>query len=102
MSGRDTLKKTVLRERINYFEKIPTWISCHFSSVERNEPHDFTKSNSVVGAFRTGTDVVGKYEEVFEFESSLAESDFGKVGLLLSRGVKSVLRPDARNMPPPT
>jgi hypothetical protein len=86
-----------------FFKNILTLISCHFSSVERNEPHDFTKSNSVFGAFGTGT------------ESSLAdspienndvdESDFGgfvKVGLPLSRGWKIVLLPEARNMPPPT
>ena len=72
-------------------KKILTFISCHFSSVDRNEPHDFTKSNNVFGAFGTGI------YEVFEFESSSAESlienddvdesDFGgsaKVGLPLS------------------
>ena len=91
-------------------KKVLTFISCHFSSVERNEPHDFTKSNNVFGAFGTGT------YEVFLFESSLAEeglienddvdeSDFGgsaKAGMPLSRGVITVLLPEARYMPPPT
>ena len=79
-------------------------MSCHFSSVERSEPHDFTKSNNVFGAFGTG--IYG----FFEFESSLDEnvdeSGFGGsakvVGLRLSRGVNIVLLPEARNMPPPT
>ena len=85
--------------------KILTFISCHFSSVERNEPHDLTKSNNVFGAFGT----TGIYE-VFDFESSLAvdELDFvggspaTEVGLPLSRGVNMVLLPEARNIPPPT
>jgi hypothetical protein len=79
-------------------------ISCHFSSVECNEPHDFTKSNNVFGAFRTGG-----YEEVFESSADspvdsddVDESDFAKVGVPFSRGAKIVLLPEARNMPPPT
>ena len=113
MSGRNTLK---IKEKgvkdagflINQSlcAKILTFISCHFSSVECNEPHDFAKSNNVFGAFGTGS------YEVFDFESSLAESlidadesDFGRsaeVILPFSRGVNTVLLPEARNMPPPT
>ena len=95
--------------RTNHDFLLLTLISCHFSSVERNEPHDFTKSNSVFGAFGTGTGIY----EVFEFESSFLsdspienddvdESDFGGFVKVGSRGLKIVLLPEARNMPPPT
>ena len=93
----------------HHFKEILTFISCHFSSVKRNELHDFTKSNNVFGA--VGTSIY----EAFELESSLAEGliegddvdelIFGgsaEVGLPLSRGVNTVLLPEARNMPPPT
>ena len=120
MSGRNTLCVKDSKEKkvrtLNFDRNITlkkkrklTFINCHFSSVERNEPHDFTKSNNVFGAFGTGLC------EVFESESSLAESpienddadesDFGgtaKVGSPLSRGVNIVLLPEARNIPPPT
>ena len=66
--------------------------------MERSELHDFTKSNNVLGTFGAGT-----VESSFWVD--IDESDFGrsaKVGLPLSRGVKTVLLPEARNMPPPT
>ena len=76
-----------------------TFISCHFSSIERNDPHDFTKSNNVFGGFGTGL-----------YELDVDESDFdggsattNVVGSpLFSRGANTVLLPEARNMPPPT
>ena len=46
-----------------------TTLPCASSESDENPipAQRVTKSNSVVGAFRTGTDV-GRYEEVFEFE----------------------------------
>lgn len=77
--------------------------------MERNEPHDFTKSNNVFGAFGTGMYEFSKFKwslaEGLIENDDVDESDSGgsaKVGLPLSRGVNTMLLPEARKMPPPT
>lgn len=114
MSGRNTLCERQQRKRgvrtpdfgrIIACVKILTLIRCHFSSVERNDPHDFTKSNNVFGAFGTGIFFGSSLAKSLIGNIDVNESGFGgsaEIGLPLSRGVNTVLLPEARNMPPPT